>query len=341
MTELFTRPNFDSLNDAIETELRSIFEPRSEPLYDMMKYQLGWINEQGIDQPVGRSHRMRALWCLLTCHILGGNVKKAIAGASAVELAYEYSLIHDDIQSGNSERDFRAPVWWIWGPGQAINAGDGLHALARLTIFRLADSGVAPAKVLNATRMLDQACLELCEGQYLELRFQERIDLLQNEYLRMAETRTGSLIGCAAELGALVTEATEAQRSAIGKASRSLGVALQIRQELVTLWGTQLGAPPTGNILNKQKFLAIVYALQHGELKTKRQLGTLYLKRILEPTDLPQLLSLLEETGAKTFCSNLADEITTQAMQDLHAKGLPIAVCEEFQSAWVALTEAL
>ena len=157
----------------------------------------------------------------------------------------------------------------------------------------------------------------------------------------MAETRTGSLIGCAAELGALVTEATEAQRSAIGKASRSLGVALQIRQELDTLWGTQLGAPPTGNILNKQKFLAIVHALQNGELKTKRQLGTLYLKRILEPTDLPQLLSLLEETGAKTFCSNLAEEITTQAMQDLHAKGLPIPVCEEFQSAWVALTEAL
>jgi geranylgeranyl diphosphate synthase type I len=332
-------PDFHQLNEAIELELRSVFESRSEPLYNMMRYQLGWIDEHGIDQSVGGSHRMRALWCLLSCHFLGGDFRKAIAGASAVELAYQYSLIHDDIQTGNSERGFRAPVWWVWGPGQAINAGDGLHALARLTIFRLADSGVDSNKILEATRLLDHACLQLCEGQYLELRSQDRIDLLENEYLRMAETRTGSLIGCAAELGALVTETTEAQRSAIGEASRKLGVSLQIRQELDILWGTELGAPPSGNILNKQKFLAVVHVLKHGEQKAKRQLGTLYLKRILEPTDIPHLLSLLEATGAKEYCINLADQITNQAMDDLHKQGLPSTVCENLRSAWGTLTE--
>ena len=67
---------------------------------------------------------------------------RALPAATAVEFVHHFSLIHDDIQNGNPDRDRRPAVWWHWGPGQAINAGDGLHALARLALFRLSCAAV-------------------------------------------------------------------------------------------------------------------------------------------------------------------------------------------------------
>ena len=322
-------PNLSQLSQSIEAALRASLQDRSQPLYRLMEYHMGWVDEQGIAQAPPAAPRLHASWCLLTCALLGGDTDRALPAATAVELVHHFSLIHDDIQNGNPERDHRPSVWWHWGPGQAINAGDGLHALARLALFRLSCVGVPDDTVLGATRVLDQACLALCEGQYTDLVLQDRIDVTRSAYMRMAEARTGALLGCAGQLGALLAGASEETQTAVATAGRKIGLALQVHREISNLWGHSSTTQPPGDILNKSKTLPVVYALEQGNLRTKRELGTLYLKRVLEPTDVPGLLSILDGVGARDFCRQLVRDTFDEAQALLEPHGLdPSAVRE-------------
>ena len=327
-------PNLSRLSESIEAALRTTLQDRTQPLYRLMEYHMGWVDEHGLAQAPPASPRLHASWCLLTCSLLGGDVDRALPAATAVELVHHFSLIHDDIQNGNPERDRRPAVWWHWGPGQAINAGDGLHALARLALFRLSCAGASPDTVLEATRVLDQACLALCEGQYTDLVLQDRIDVTRAAYMRMAEARTGALLGCAAQLGALLAGASEETQAAAAAAGRKLGLALQVHREVGSLWGSAPAMQTPGDILNKSKTLPVVYALEQGDLRTKRELGTLYLKRVLEPTDVPGLLAILDGVGARESCEQLVRDTFDEALALLEQQGLSTSTLRE---AWAGL----
>ena len=151
--------------------------------------------------------------------------------------------------------------------------------------------------------------------------------------MRMAEARSGALIGCAAQLGALLTGASEATQAAVATAGRKLGLALQVHREIGSLWGQAA----TGDILNKSKILPVVHALEQGDLRTKRELGTLYLKRVLEPTDVPGLLSILDGVGARESCQQLVQDTFDEALALLEQHGLPPSGVRE---AWGELVHS-
>ena len=79
-----------------------------------------------------------------------------------------FTEIHDDVKDGLPQRNGKDTVWWIWGPAQGINAGDGLHSLARLQICELSQIGVTSDVVFEALQMFDSASLKFSESKYLE-----------------------------------------------------------------------------------------------------------------------------------------------------------------------------
>ena len=98
-------------------------------------------------------------------------------------------MIHNDIEDGNTERAGRPSVWWNWGPAQAINAGDGMHAMARLALFGLSEKDVDPKRVASAIRALDEAAVKICEGEYADIANQERMSMTVASYLEMVDDR--------------------------------------------------------------------------------------------------------------------------------------------------------
>ncbi|MBI4233659.1 MAG: polyprenyl synthetase family protein [Chloroflexi bacterium] len=313
---------FHQYRELIEAELRASLKDRGEALYRMMEYQLGWIDEQGNPRSGPPGKRLRPLLCLLVCEALGGEPRLALPLAAAVELVHNFSLIHDDIQDGNLERHHHPAVWWIWGPAQAINAGDGMHALARLSLLQPEGQGLPPTTLLLAIRALDQACLRLCEGQYLDISFQERLDVSVESYLRMVEGRTGALVGCALELGALAAGGEDQLGALLQQAGVKLGMAFQIRDDILDLWGAAAGKAAAGDILSKKKSLPVVFALERAPASQKRQLGSFYFKRVLEPADVPQIVSILDSLGAKGFCQEMALRFQQEALALLERSGI-------------------
>jgi geranylgeranyl diphosphate synthase type I len=311
---LVTSATVDDLTARVEAELKDVLGSHQMDLYRMMSYHLGWEDETGNPQRTATMERTHGVACLAACVAAGGDPETALPAAASVELINCSFQIHDDVQGGLPQRHDRNAVWWVWGPAQAINAGDGMHALARLAIFRLKGRGVSSETTFRAVQLVDQTSLDLCEGRFQDIEAQERIDLHVDAYLDMAASRTGALYSCAMRLGALVSAADEAVVDALGVCGGKLGMATQIHGDLRELWPNGQGnGAPSLEVLNKKKLLPVVYALEVADVSVKRRLGDVYFKRVLDPDDVATVRQVLEELGAREYCEELVAGYRAQA----------------------------
>jgi len=206
----------------------------------MMRYHLGWIDERGYPAEAEGGKLVRPTLCLLSCKAVGGDRRMALPAAAALELVHSFSLIHDDIEDGDEERRGRATVWRIWGEPQVINAGDAMHGLARLALLRLDEESVPKGKVIRAASILDETCVEFCEGQYLDISHEGRLDINIAAYLEMIDRKTAALMACSFEIGALLGTEDESAVQSFRRLGRKLGLAYQMKDDILGVWGGTL-----------------------------------------------------------------------------------------------------
>jgi geranylgeranyl diphosphate synthase type I len=188
-----------------------------------------------------------------------------------------------------------------------------------LAVLNLAAEGVSAERVLEASRVLNRATLELVEGQALDLSFEERLDVTEDAYLEMIEKKTGALFDCALRLGGLVGAADPAVAEVLGRCGRLLGVAFQIRDDMLGIWGAEsrTGKPPAADIRNRKKSLPVVYVLAHSEGATAAELRRSYSQPQLSDADIAMVLGALESVGAQAYCWRAAEERRTRALEKL------------------------
>lgn len=306
--------NVDCLAEKVDNELKNVLSVHQMDLYRMMSYHLGWGNSSGNNQDTVLMQRNHGVACLAGCMVAGGDPKTALPAAASVEFLNGFCQIHDDVQSGRPKRQGRDVVWWVWGPAQAINAGDGMRALACMTILGLGNNGVSDTKIFKSVQLVDKASLELSEARFQELEDQERIDLSIKSYLTMAAGKSGTLYSCAMKLGAMAANADKNVVNALGTCGTKLGLSAQIYSDLLEIWpNAQDNETDSLNVLNKKKLLPIVYVLENADVKVKRRLGDIYFKRVLEHHDVELLRKILEENGAKEYCEKLVEQYRTEA----------------------------
>jgi geranylgeranyl diphosphate synthase type I len=249
--------------------------------YGQMQYHFGWRHADLSAAEAHPGKMLRPTLLLLGCELAAGRagraaaardemVQRALPAAVAVEIVHNFSLVHDDIEDGDEQRRHRATLWRVWGQAEAINTGDGMFTLARMTLLTLADAGtdggVAPALVLRLARILDQTCLRLCEGQHLDMRFEGRHDVSEAMYLAMIERKTAALMAAALEMGALLGGADDALARQLAAFGRALGLGFQIRDDLLGIWAadTALGKSEAGDLRRKKMSLPVITALAHA-----------------------------------------------------------------------------
>ncbi|MBI4218921.1 MAG: polyprenyl synthetase family protein [Chloroflexi bacterium] len=321
-------------SSVVEPALEQFMAGRSLPLYRMMSYHLGWVDEQGTPVQSERPVRTRGGLALLGARAVAGEMKGALRHAIAVELIHNYSEIHQDVQEGNTDSAGRPSVWWIWGPAQAINAGDGMHALARLALFGLKEQGVPTEKVSAALRTLDEATLQLCEGSYLDTVFQDRLTIGVDEYLEMAGRASGALVGCAVRLGAMAGgENDSARLDALSEFGSKIGTGLRAAADYRVFWSDgEREAAVQGRVLSKKKTLPVVHALESAAVRDKRALGEVYAQRVLDPKDLEKVASILEEAGSRAFTEKTIARLAAEAFSALDRAGLPSGQADVLRS---------
>ncbi len=307
---------------ALQAELRRSVEGKEGILYQVLAYQLGWADEGGSPATTSPEAQVVAYLPLAVCSSLTGSFEQALPSASCMALVDGFIHIHEDVQSGSPQRGGRPSVWWTWGPGQAINAGDGMHALARLALMDLTDRGLPVESTIDGLRLLDQSCLEMCEGQHLDLCLRDRANVSTAQYLKMASSKTGSIVSCAAALGAVAAGGDPRTIDAFREFGRSLGVAAHIAQDIDMLWPRHGNGENSDSLLGKKKLFPVVHVVENGDASASRELDGIYRKRVLEPNDITKALEVLESVDARKQSLEIAAEHRKQA--DTHLANLPL-----------------
>lgn len=312
-------PVFERYRSEIDSELRAVLAERQSPLYDMMRYHLGWIDAQGHPLPGSVGKALRPALCLLACEVVGGEYHRALPAAAAVELVHNFSLIHDDIQDDDRERRHRPTVWSIWGKPQAINVGTAMRILASLALSRLGESGVSVEKQLRAQRILDESSLRLIEGQYLDISYESRLDIGVTDYLEMIDGKTATLIGCSLELGALLGTDDEPMLRGLRGFGRNLGLAFQIRDDVLGIWGNEkeTGKPLGSDIRRRKKSLPIVYALEKAAGEAKAELANIYQNEVIGEDGAMAVLRILDVVEAQRYAQNMAEMYRDKALEEI------------------------
>lgn len=316
---------------ALEEELREGFSSRQGFLYDLLRYHLGWIDQRGQPEDNPLPQHFQPVLALVACDVLAGDFHRALPVAAAIELVYNFTLVHGEVQAGRIDAQGRPSIWWVWGPAQAINAGDGLHAMGRAAVMRLGQTGIGAERLLRAVETLDRTCLTLCEGQYMDLSFQDQLMVTSKDYYDMIERKTGALTGCSAELGVLASGADDIVCDQLREMGASLGMAWQITQDIAELWGQRGDGITPSNILNKKKSLPLIYALENAGTSAKRELGSIYMKRVLEAEDVSRIVAILEEVNARQYSEARAREMADQATAALAGLDLTGEEQEKFR----------
>ena len=286
-----------ALDDGINLALSAL--PADLPeLSTMVRYPLGLVDEHGDPVAGAGGKRIRPV-LLLSCNIAaGGSWEKALPAAVAVELLHNFSLVHDDIQDDSFFRRGRATVWRLWGRSQAINVGDLLFALAFASLQDLRRTGFPPEVCLAAWKSLVESCLELTRGQHLDMRFECRETVSLDSYLSMIHGKSAALLATCAQIGAILAGAAGDTVKQYARFGRNLGVAFQIRDDILGIWGDEgaTGKSAATDLASRKKTLPVLYGLEHSE-EFKRVYGQPPVAR----EDVQTLVALLEDLGALEF----------------------------------------
>lgn len=300
---------------AIEEELHRMVEllnsPAHQELHYMLAYHLGWEGESA--GPAARGKRIRPLLLLITCAAAGGEWQRALPAAAAVELIHNFSLIHDDIQDNSPLRRGRPTLWSKFGIAQAINAGDAMFTLANVTMLKLNDR-ISPPITIQAMSILQETCLQLTKGQYLDLAYESRGDLNLDAYWPMVEGKTAALLAACTEIGSLIAGVSENIRAHYRQFGKSLGLAFQAQDDLLGIWGnaTLTGKSSESDLLSGKKTLPVLFGLsQNGHFAKRWSQGPITAREV------PQLAAELQATGGRAYTAEIAQKFTRQALKSL------------------------
>lgn len=280
----------------------------------MLRYALGWVNQN--DEPYNQltGKRIRPILLLLSTEAAGGDWRKSLPAAAAVELLHNFSLIHDDIQDNSLTRHNRPTVWQIWGTANAINAGDALFTLAYCALEELGSQDIPPQTILKVWRIFNDTMLELTRGQHLDMSFEHKSIVTTDEYLSMIEGKSAALLATCSKIGALIASGDEQLSNAYMKFGLNIGLAFQIHDDILGIWGDPAvtGKSAATDIISRKKSLPVLYGLGKDE-----KLVALYQQEKFDSGDVLEAVNILDRIGARDYAQKSETDFYNRALAAL------------------------
>lgn len=257
--------------------------------------------------------RVRPLLVLLACELFGGKAEDALDEALGIELFHNFTLMHDDIMDTAPLRRGQATVHEKWNVNTAILSGDAMLVKA----YQL--MGKRPA----VSALFSRYALEVCEGQQLDMEFEQRDAVSTAAYRAMIRLKTAALLACALRVGAAVAGAGKEDSDRIGAFGEHMGLAFQLRDDLLDAFGdpAATGKQQGGDLRAGKKTFLLIRGLELSDAQGRSELKE-ELAKPAEQRQLPRMLQVLEELGVKAESERAAEEEEQQALRALAEVGV-------------------
>jgi geranylgeranyl diphosphate synthase, type I len=303
--------------ELIDEPMREAVRRLEPSVRNVAAYHFGWVDADGKSGEAHRGKAIRGTLAVLSAEAAGAPASDGIPGALAVEFVHNFSLLHDDVMDGDTERRHRSTAWTVFGSSAAILAGDALLAVAFESLL-----DVDPVRAQSAQRSLAAATQRLIVGQVGDLEFERRLDVTLDECLAMAAGKTASLMACSASIGAHLAAAPADVVEALDVFGYELGLTFQLVDDLLGIWGASAstGKPVGADLRARKNSLPVVAAMNSGTA-AGAELRSLYGSGELNPDAdddaVARASALVDEAGGRAWAVEESERRLERACEAL------------------------
>lgn len=283
------------------------FEKTPQELYNPINY----IMEMG-------GKRLRPMLVLLGQYLFDEDIAKSMPLAYCVEMFHNFSLVHDDIMDQASIRRNQPTVHAKFGLNAGILSGDVMLVYVYDYISKIEDATVLP-KLLQC---FNKVAVQVCEGQQMDMNFEQQDEVALNDYITMIELKTSVLIAASLQLGAINGHAPVKDQKHLYEFGRSMGIAFQIQDDLLDIYGNaeKFGKQVGGDIIQNKKTYLVSKALEIAPAQIRKKLKALYTTPGLDPQEkIENVLSIFDVLNIQTLVGIEKSRFQNDALSHLNA----------------------
>jgi geranylgeranyl diphosphate synthase type II len=248
----------DELLQLINRYLDSLpYDRKPASLYAPIKYVLSMGGK-----------RIRPTLMLLAYNLFKDDPEKILSSACALETYHNYTLLHDDLMDNADVRRGQPTVHKKWNANLAVLSGDSMLVLA---YQRMTECDSHLAEVL---RLFTETALEIGEGQQMDMEFETRNDVREEEYIEMIRLKTSVLLACAMKIGALLADAPADDADNLYRFGEKIGLAFQLQDDYLDVYGDPavFGKAIGGDIVSNKKTYMLINAFNRADNAQRAEL---------------------------------------------------------------------
>lgn len=274
--------------------------------------------------------RIRPVLMLMAYNLYREDVKSILQPATGIEVYHNYTLLHDDLMDRADMRRGKATVHKVWNDNVAILSGDAMLVLAYQFMAQCASE-----KLKDVMDLFSLTALEICEGQQLDMEFEQRKDVKEDEYIEMIRLKTSVLLAASLKIGAILGGASEEDADALYDFGVNLGLAFQLKDDLLDVYGDPLrfGKNIGGDILCNKKTYLVIKAFEHANTDQEALLNDWFTRETFDPQEkIAAVTRLYNEIGVKALCENRIVEYSKRASESLNRVNVPAENKQELET---------
>lgn len=306
----------DKINTHI-AELQFVREPKE--LYAPIEYILSLGGK-----------RIRPVLMMMAYNLYREDVASIYNPATAIEVYHNYTLLHDDLMDRADMRRGKATVHKVWDDNTAILSGDAMLVLAYQYI-----GTCAPEHLREVLELFTHTALEICEGQQLDMEFEHRNDVSEEEYIEMIRLKTAVLLAAGLKIGAILGGASREDADRLYDFGMQIGVSFQLQDDLLDVYGDPkvFGKKIGGDILCNKKTFMLIKATECVEGKQRDELNKWLTSEHYQPQEkIDAVTEIYNQLDIQTVCENKMQEYYANAMESLHAVSVAEGKKEELKN---------
>lgn len=301
----------DEIQEVINQKIDAIYYPNiPADLYQPIRYVLSLGGK-----------RVRPILALMACNLFSDEIETAIEPALGLEIFHNFTLVHDDIMDNADKRRCHLTVHRKWSENVAILSGDTMQIQAYQHLAQV------PAALLpKILQRFSQTALEVCEGQQLDMDFEKKDDVTQEEYIEMIRLKTAVLLAASLQIGAWIGGSTDHDAQLLYDFGSSIGLAFQLQDDLLDVYGNPetFGKNIGGDIVSNKKTFLLISAMNLASATLKNTLSHWLAitpenpqEKILAVTDIYNALEM------KAFCERQVAYFHARAFAAIDALSIP------------------
>ena len=298
--------------------------------------QINWKREPfGLYEPIEYilslgGKRLRPAITLMACNLYSDEVMKALKPAIGLEIFHNFSLLHDDIMDSADMRRGKPTVHRVWNDNTAILSGDVMQIEAYKWIAE------APENQLKIVLdLFSKTASEICEGQQLDMEFEQRSDVTADQYIEMIRLKTAVLVAAGCRIGAIIGGSDEEDALNLYDFGNYIGLAFQLKDDLLDVYGNEasFGKKIGGDILCNKKTYLLIHTLKTAQGKDNEEL--MYWLGNNEKADqedkIKAVTAIFTRLKAREICENAMQHYYDLATESLDKVKVPEARKEQLR----------